>query len=169
MMDELREAGCQFDPEQHEIVAFSPYISAIRNQTGVKDLGLYRHRESGNFMIFVWWRKDPPIMCEIWNCGPCTPDMGGNAPTREQLMAVLKPTAEVYEKIRQHNLTLISAEKAKKEELLNNRNSKASYYKRHGLERLGQGIETGEIPWAPADEQLTDFFRSRGKITVQLS
>ncbi len=139
------ESGLPMD-QRHLVLPPGEFIIWLNRILGRKDLFLYYHRETRNFMLAQWIRRDPPICNEIdsWDAPP---DWIHDQIEGEHFWKLrLRSTDEVMQEFKQQIAARKYEERAAKGESQDSREDVARWLRKTGKEDVARSILMGESP-----------------------
>lgn len=152
--------------ENHVILGSYPWLEWLKRRAKNPDLFVYRHAQSGRFMLCHWLFKpsetSQPVAQELegffdtpqstWPADLMAPSV---------LLQRLRPAAEIAEDRMRHRKAAADAQRAARTERLEVRTKAATRLHKAGLHTCGRQMSEGHYPVAPLtgnDESTTYSF-----------
>lgn len=126
---------------RHEVLPDGEWIRWARRVVGRDDLFVYRHSETGNYMLCNWLFREPDIANEIHKL-PGHPDRGGHF-DRKLLKAVCRPFDELVREIAAGIRRRRLERDTVKMESRGEQKEAARHYRVRGKEQIAAGIMSG--------------------------
>lgn len=165
--------GTEMDPSRFELVPDGPWLEALRNKTGQKDLFVYRHRKTNKFGLAQWSIKPKvfgqgiAVATEI--ClfsGP--PDQGpADLPDFEWLLWRCQPGHVVFDDDRKKRMDALSERHLAMVERKNMLDDMEKFLRHKGLDEAASKLSLEDVPdEGPELDQMRELLRwaSAGKI-----
>jgi hypothetical protein len=155
---------------EHKVLPESEWLAHIKRETERKDLFVYHHAYSEQFVLAHWiyppWEVDKPVCLELETM-PIPPDRGGWIPTaaiklrcravdkEEQLMArKLKSQSEARD------------EKREKQEGYERKHEMVTHLKRKGMESSAISLQNSKVHYSKGDSELAEDLNNFAKNKV---
>ena len=147
--------------DEHEICPDGEWIQYARRETGIKDLFVYFHKRTGNWVFAKWLYKpsetDTPVALEL-EAMPLPPDMPGSgrlvggeltmrcAPVEEMMLAMKR------------KLQKAASEKASvMADRGTSRDAAVKYMRKKGMERGAAMLDSGAVGWNSPNETSDQY------------
>jgi hypothetical protein len=155
---------------EHNVLPESEWLRHIKRETGRKDLFVYYHKFTEQFVLAHWiyppWEVDKPVCLELETM-PIPPDRGGWIPTE-----VIKLRCRAVDKEEQMIDRRLKSqaekrdEERKKQEGYERKYQMVDYLKKKGNEVEAVSLQNSKVHYSEGDSELTEDLNNfaKGKI-----
>lgn len=157
--------------ESTEIQPDGDWIEHARRISGFKDLFVYRHRDTGRYMLCKWlWHPretTSPMAMELHGMDESPEIAGPHRPTGDVLRAMLSPDYGDSSVVRKNMNARAERKRRLKDERMQSRKEAARHLHNQGDWDGAKALASGAVPWAAPSEcsgQLADQVSTLSKI-----
>jgi hypothetical protein len=154
--DTCYERFLVLDPDRHLVLLHSyPWLDWLKREVNQPDLFLYRHKETGRFVLAKWMVKPSegrPCCQELESFeghpnGSWPEDLLHPDVLKERLL----PQQEVLRKIKALSAEKKAAERSQRKDMTTAKCEYAKRLRQKGMKREARGIELNQVPYAPKE------------------
>ena len=155
---------------EHKILPESEWLKHIKRETGRKDLFVYRHAYTEQFVLAHWiyppWEVDKPVCLELETM-PIPPDRGGWIPT-----AVIKLRCRAVDREEQMMARKLKSEakardeQREKQEGYERKGEMVTHLKRKGMVEVAASLQNSKVHYSKGGSELTEDLNSFAKNKV---
>jgi len=162
--DEITAAillGTEMDPERFGLVPDGPWIKAVRERTGQKDLFVYHHRRSKMFGLACWsvkprtWGQGVAVCVEICVFSGKPEEDPADLPDMEWIVSRCRPGHVVVEEERKARLDKISERQLRLLDRKTAMDDMARILKARGLDEAADNLSLEDVP--DEDQQVDEM------------
>jgi hypothetical protein len=153
--DEISAAlllGTEMNPERFELVPDGPWIKALRERTGQKDLFVYHHRKSKMFGLACWsvkpkvWGQGIAVCVELCVFSSRPEEDPKDLPDMEWIESRVRPGHVVVEEERKARLDRISERQLQLLERKSAMDDMAKILRQRGLNEAADNLSLEDVP-----------------------
>jgi hypothetical protein len=156
--------------EEHQVLPESMWLAHIKRETGRKDLFVYRHKYTEQFVLAHWiyppWEVDKPVCLELDTMDKA-PDRGGWIPTHFIKLRCREVDHE-EERLKKnlHRQAELRDEERQKREDIERKYEQVNHLKRKGMETEAASLQNSKVHYSKGDSELTEDLQNlaKGKI-----
>jgi hypothetical protein len=153
--------------EDHQVLPESMWLAHIKRETGRKDLFVYYHKFTEQFVLAHWiyppWEVSRPVCLEL-DTMPIAPDRGGWIPT-EAIKIRCKAVDVEEEKMKKQLKAQSDArdEKRKKQEEYERKYEMVDHLKRKGMDMEAASLQNSKVHYSEGGSELTEDLNNFAK------
>lgn len=142
--------------EEHEVCPDGEWIRYARRLTGIKDLFVYHHKRTGNWILAKWIfppaTTDSPVALEL-EAMPLPPDMPESGRlVGPGLIARCKPVEETVAAMKERLRKAASHRRSMMDERSESKKSAVKYMRKNGMEHGAHMLDNGAVGWSAPSE-----------------